>query len=153
VEPELSAELDFWIEALEESRLKELEYKESKDVPEPEEADESHGVRVVVCVPQMGWPTHAPPTAHDFSTAAFLSKVAAARIVGWAAHVVENVPQATRYLAQPVTASAVVTFANAAKSVAAAAGPVAVLHAASELATRAAKITNLYAICDEWRNV
>jgi len=73
--------------------LKELEYKESKDVPESEEADESHGVRVVVCVPQMGWPTHTPPMAHDFSTAGTLSAVAVTTIAGVSAHVVENVPK------------------------------------------------------------
>jgi len=119
VEPELSAELDFWIEALEESRLKELEYKESKDVPESEEADESHGVRVVVCVPQRGWPTHLPPTAHDVTTAAFLSAVFCPKITWSDAHIVENLAKQTGSLAQPATGSANMFFAKSTKHVSA----------------------------------
>jgi hypothetical protein len=49
VDPELALEPD---ESPDESSLKELEYEESKDVTsEPDEAEESHGVSVVVTSP------------------------------------------------------------------------------------------------------
>jgi len=45
--PELGPD---WKESADESFLKELLYKESREVPEPDEAEESHGVTVVVTV-------------------------------------------------------------------------------------------------------
>jgi hypothetical protein len=83
VDPELALEPD---ESPDRPFLKELEYEESKDVTsDPDEADESHGVSVVVASPQTAWPAHTP--SHAAFSAASFAAVNAVRSAAFAVHV------------------------------------------------------------------